>query len=538
MNPFALPFYPSGTPGRVSPALSLLHGSDSLSDSPTYKPSSAPIPGTITGIGQNLNQMGQENAQFCLMHPRDLKMNSLQAFHQVSPRAQSHQATMNYNISPRTHDTAKTTPRSPSWTSATATPPQRPQKKKKQVLSTSAIPPGRSRKLIPEPNHPSLAPVFNSLEEHWAQVPPTIISPDEFKDGLIRLVVSYAVDPDAYEDLNSRNFREELLQGLHAHSLGAWHSCMQRIRSSKGLLPKQPTERRRHAFAFTAATVQGPHHSGPPKATTVALEELEQQGSPLFPQVSLPGTTSKDHALGPADPSATMVTPDASINHPTLRSSILKTPPTHPETKDNLEIKHPLDEGIVFGGGTAHTLKDGQAFFNASPASPQDSTSPARSPTRFNGWNALATPLRVFNTHVTRALDSLLRPTQKRPRQDTSPDKSEIPNSSSHSKTPSNFSTEVRTSDENTDWILGPPPATPQISDNIFFSESENLFSETNSFSGSPPDFLSPQESEIPSATPTPPNSIFRKPPPNSQFFFFGIRKFIFGDKFFFARTP
>ena len=116
MNPNALPFYPSGTPGRVSPALYLLHGSDSEPESRTFRPSSAPFPGPITGIGQNLNQIGQENAQFSLKIPRDSNKNSLQAFREVSPRASSHQATMNYiNTS--------TTPRSPqeTRTSATAT---------------------------------------------------------------------------------------------------------------------------------------------------------------------------------------------------------------------------------------------------------------------------------------------------------------------------------------------------------------------------------------------------------------------------------
>ena len=173
MNPFAKIFFPWGTPDCVQQIPSLLHGSDSEPELPTIKPSSVPFPGPTTGIGQLLGQVGPENAHFSLLLPRDLNKNCLQAFQEVSPRNPSHQATMNYV-------STTTTLRSPQeWTSATATPLCQQNFNPTSSTTTTAIPLGRSRavSLGPfnlKPNHPSLQPVFASLNKHWALVPPTM----------------------------------------------------------------------------------------------------------------------------------------------------------------------------------------------------------------------------------------------------------------------------------------------------------------------------------------------------------------------------
>jgi hypothetical protein len=340
MNPYALPFYPSGTPDCADPDPRFLHGSDSLSESSTYPASSPPFPGSPNGIGDHLSQLDNDNAQFALLTPRDLNKNSLQAFRQVSPRSPSHQATMNYV------DSAFTTRSPQERTSATATPLRQQNHQDQETFlpfhdinppATSANPWGRSRaaplgpfNLVP--NHPSLAPVFASLSQHWAQLPPTLVTSDEFTDGLIRFVSSYAVDPEDYEDLRARNSREQVLQGLHANHIGAWHSCLKRLRSSNGRVPRQSNLPRRHAFAYTAIA-QGPDHSGPPETTFVAPEGLEESGQ----EDSTSKLEFRSPTLDPASLEVQTVTPDDS---PMFLKK--KPPESDPNLKKDEEIKKKL----------------------------------------------------------------------------------------------------------------------------------------------------------------------------------------------------
>jgi hypothetical protein len=157
-------------------------------------------------------------------------------------------------------------------------------------------------------------------------------------------------------------------------------------------------------------------------------------------------------------------------------------------------------------------------------------TTPERSP-NLTGWNVLSTPLRAFNVHMTRAIDSILRPNQKRQRHSDTPpkpDNSGIPKKND-TEIPGLLKNDILGSPPETPKIsrtnfLDNPPETPRISENFnpaetpeFFSpdfsgntnEDSNIFSDLN-----PPNFSTNSPATLP------PNSVFRKPPPNSHNFF------------------